>query len=93
MITELDTDEELSQTSNLTQEDELTFDLNADPTVNNTQTQPTSETPNNTTQSEHKIHTRRNKRPSFSQHTTAEISKSSAKKTTQPTTSQHQSKK
>ncbi|CAG8667404.1 1901_t:CDS:2, partial [Paraglomus occultum] len=41
MITELDTDEELSQTSNLTQDDDLTFDLTSGTTSNdNTQTQP-----------------------------------------------------
>src|SRR6185295_10995330 len=35
MITELDTDEELSQTSNLTHDDDLTFDLTSGTTSNN----------------------------------------------------------
>ena len=39
MITELDTDEELSQTSNISQDDKLTFELTAGPATNITQTQ------------------------------------------------------
>jgi hypothetical protein len=38
MITELDMDEELSQTSTISQDDELTFDLTAGPAANITQT-------------------------------------------------------
>ncbi|CAG8678687.1 3806_t:CDS:1, partial [Paraglomus occultum] len=42
MITELDTDEELSQTSNLTQDNDLTFELTSGSLTNSTQTQPST---------------------------------------------------
>ena len=66
MITKLNTDKELSQTSNLTNDDDLTFDLTSGATSNdNTQTQPIPNTSQSTTQLEHKTNTRRNKRTSF----------------------------
>jgi len=95
MITELDTDEELSQTSNLTQDDDLTFDLTSGTTSNdNIQTQPVPNTSQSTTQPEHKTNTRRNKCPSFSQQSPAKAIRSSSKSTSVPlTTDQQHSKK
>ena len=94
MITELDTDEERSQTSNLTQDDDLTFDLISGPLVNSTQTQPLATASHNSTQTTQNTNTRRNKRLSVSQHTSSEIVRSSTKlPNTQPRSIQHPSKK
>ena len=79
MITELDTDEERSQTSNFTQDDDLTFDLITGPSANSTQTQPLATTSHNTTHMTQNTNIRKNKWLSVSQHTSPKIVKSSTK--------------
>ena len=95
MITELDTDEELSQTSNLTQDDDLTFELTSGPLTNNTQTQPSTILhKDNTTQEAQHNNTKRNKRLSVSQHTSTETVRTPTKSSKiQLTSSQHPNKK
>jgi hypothetical protein len=94
MITELDTEDELSQTSNISQDDELTFDLTAGPAANITQTQSLVTTLHNNTPATQDTNTKRNKRLSVSQHNPAETTRLTTKSSkTQSTTNQHQSKK
>ena len=95
MITELDTDEELSQTSNLTQDDDLTFELTSGSLTNSTQTQPSTILhKDNTTQEAQHNNTKRNKRLSVSQHTFTETVRTSTKTSKiQLTSSQHPNKK
>jgi hypothetical protein len=94
MITELDTEDELSQTSNISQDDELTFDLTAGPAANITQTQSLVTTSHNNTSATQDTNTKRNKCLSVSQHNSAETTRLTTKSSkTQSTTNQHQSKK